>query len=147
MPHHGEYEHVKEWLQDHDTDVVNEVPPVQNTWYEVFDAEDVRLLWCHIFQTNDENAAKDIEVRWTIDGNVYFVAVALDDNTVNFIFRNRSPSSVGVAGLTATATESNAALNVDKRGLSFKVEIRMTSLPGTNQLLRCYCVRETLEVT
>ena len=147
MPHHGEYEHVKEWLQDHDTDEVNEAPPVQNTWYEVFDAEDVRLIWCEIYQTNTDIAAKDIEVRWTIDGNVYLVTVSLDDDTVNFIYRDRAPSAVGTAGLTSTPTEVNAGFNVDKRGLAFKVEVRMTSVPGTAQVLRCRCVRETLEVT
>ena len=147
MPHHGEYEHVKEWLRDHDTDEVLETPPVQNTWYEVFDAEDVRLIWCWIYQSNTENDAKDIEVRWTIDGNVYFVAVALDDATPNYIYRIWTPSGGGTAGLASTATEANAGHYVDKRGLDFKVEIRMTSVPGTNQLLQCRCVRETLEVT
>lgn len=147
MPHHGQYVHVKEWLQDHNTDEVLESPPVQNTWYEVFDAEDVRLIWCEIYQTSTEMAAHDIEVKWTIDGNVYLVAVSLADSTANFIYRDRAPSAVGTAGLTATATEVIAGVNMDKRGLAFKVEVRMTDVPGTAQTLRCRCVRETLEIT
>lgn len=147
MPHHGEYEHVKEWLRDHDTDVVNETPPVQNTWYEVFDAEDVRLIWCTIYQVSDDIVAKDIEVRWTIDGNVYFIAVSLDDSTLSYIFKNTYGSTGRTAGLGSSAAAVNAGYHTDKRGLAFKVEVRMTSVPGVNQSLRCYCTRETLEVT
>ena len=147
MPRHGEYQHVKEWLRDHDTDLLYEAPPVQNTWYEVFDAEDVRLLWCDIFQSNTEVAAKDIEVRWTIDGNVYFLSLSLADSTATYIYRGRSPSAGGTGGLASTGTEVNAVYHVDKRGLAFKVEVRMTSVPGTAQVLQCRCVRETLEVT
>ena len=147
MPHHGEYEHVKEWLQDHDTDQVFEIPPIQNTWYEVFHAQDVRLLWCTLYQSNTENAAKDIEVRWTIDGNVYFVSVSLADATRNWVYRTYDISAGGTAGLVSVVPTQNAAFYTDKRGLSFKVEVRMTSLPGTAQQLQCRCVRETLEVT
>jgi len=138
---------VKEWLRDHDTDVVDESPPIQNTWYEVFDAEDVRLIWCWIYQSHTEAAAQDVEVRWTIDGTVYLASVSLDDSTANFIYRTNAPSAGGTGGLVAVATLQNAGYHVDKRGLSFKVEVRMTSVPGTAQLLRCRCVRETLEVT
>ena len=133
--------------KDHDTDEVNETPPVQNTWYEVFDAEDVRHLWCACYQKNDEAAAKDIEIRWTIDGNVYFSTVALVDDSENHVFRNRDPSTGGTAGLSFNAAKFAAAYYVDKRGQSYKVEIRMTAVPGTNQILRCRCVRETLEET
>ena len=147
MPYHGMYQHVKEWLQDHDTDVVDEAPPVQNTWYEVFHAEDVRLLYCAIRQDNTEEDAKDVEIRWTLDDNVYFDTVPLAHGTWEFTYRDQNPSSGGTLGLTTTATMYNAARNIDKRGLDFKVEVRMTSVPGTAQRLRCYCVRETLEVT
>lgn len=147
MPHHGQYEHVKEWLQDHDSDVVNETPPVQNTWYEVFHAYDVRLLICAIEQVNDEAAAKDVEVRWTIDGNVYFDVVPLADSTLNWVYRNRLPSAGGTTGLAVAASFVNAVRYTDKRGHDFQVEVRTTSVPGTNQVLTCWCVRETLEVT
>ena len=145
MPRHGEYQ--KHHYLDHDTDVVDESPPDQNTWYEVFHAQDVRLLWCWIRQKNDEAAAKDVEVRWTIDGNVYFASVSLADDTDSYVYRSWTPSAAGTSGLVVDTANRNAAWFVDKRGQDFKVEIRMTSLPGTNQRLRCYCVRETLEVT
>ena len=147
MPRHGEYQHVKEWLQDHDTAEVNEAPPVQNTWYEVFHDQDVRLLLCRVRQSNTEVAAKDVEVRWTIDGNVYLVSASLDDTSTYWVFREETPSTGGTAGLATDSSRKNATYYVDKRGLDFKVEVRMTSVPGTNQTLLCQCVYETLEVT
>jgi len=132
---------------DHDTDIVSEAPPVQNTWYEVFHAYDVRLSWCEILQTNTETAAKDIQIRWTIDGNVYFVQRSLANNTIEYIHRNRLPSTGGTAGLGYTATEVNANKYTDKRGQDFKVEVRIISALGTAQTLICRCVRETLELT
>lgn len=133
--------------EDHDTDVVDESPPIQNTWYEVFHAYDVRLIWCVMVQGNDEVAAKDVELRWTIDGNVYFSADSIADSSWEYAYRDALPSAVGTAGLTVGATSVNAGKYVDKRGKDFKVEVRMTGVPGTNQRLRCYCVRETLELT
>lgn len=132
---------------DHDTDVVDESPPIQNQWYTVFDAEDVRLLWCWVQQQNGEVASKNVEVRWTIDGNVYFLYVTISDGTEYYIYRNTPPSLGGTDGLLWSDSITNAAFFVDKRGHSFKVEVRMVSAPGTNQQLLCYCVRETLEQT
>ena len=132
---------------DHDSDVVDESPPVQNTWYEVFHAEDVRLIWCRIVQNNGEAAAKDIEVRWTIDGNEYLGTIAAADGAGHHVYKDALPSTGGTSGLTIGSALNIAGLRTDKRGLDFKVEVRITSVPGTNQRLRCWCVRETLEVT
>ena len=133
--------------RDHDTDVVNEAPPVQNQWYTVFDAHDVRLLWCVVYQKNDELAAKNVETRWTIDGTVYLNGRALDDDTEYYVFRTQAPSTGGTSGLFTSTSVETAVHTTDKRGLSFKVEVRMTSALGTNQVLRCYCVRETKVLT
>jgi hypothetical protein len=132
---------------DHDTDVVNEAPPILNLWYMVFDAEDVRLLWCVVNQINDEHVVKNVAVRWTIDGNVYYNSDTLGDNNPVWVYRSEEPSSGGTSGLYMVTSEQNAAFYVDKRGHSFKVEVRITTAPGTNQTLTCYCVRETLEQT
>jgi hypothetical protein len=137
----------KYWLQDHDTDEVNEAPPVINVWYTAFDAEDVRLIWCAITQHNDESAAKEIQVRWTIDGQVYWVADSVDSDAIKYVYRNREPSLAGTQGLVVSTSTYNAAYYVDKRGLDFKVEVRLTDAAGTNQTLICDCVRETLEET
>jgi len=133
--------------QDHDTDRVNMAPPEQNTWYEVFDADDVRLLWQSIYQSNTEAAAKDVEARWTIDGQVYLGMISLPDSDQSYVYRTEYPSAAGTAGLFIFTDRVNAAWNVDKRGRSFKVEVRMTGLPGAAQTLTSNCVRETLEVT
>jgi len=132
---------------DHDTDAVVMTPPVQNTWYEVFHDYDVRLLWCVVSQSNTEAAAKDIEARWTIDGNVYFKLQAAASGTGYRIFRSFELSAGGTNGLTFDTVNYNAGRFVDKRGHDFKVEIRITSALGTNQILTAYCVRETLELT
>ena len=132
---------------DHDTAQVNMAPPVQNTWYEVFHAQDVRLLVCHAIQTNTEAAAKNIEVRWTIDGTVYFIGFAFLDATDYFIHRYFQPSAGGTGGLGQSAALRNGCVYTDKRGQDFKVEVRITAALGTAQTLRCDCVYETLELT
>ena len=150
MPHFGEWpgkDYFKMSWRDHDSDVVDESPPIQNEWYPVFEAEDVRLIWCVVHQSNTEVAAKDIEVRWTIDGTPYLVAFSLADSTFEYIYRHYQPSAGGVQGLWHVESDHTAGYFTDKRGQSFKVEVRITSPLGTAQRLRCYCVRETLEQT
>jgi len=134
-----------QWLKDTDTNMVDLLPPVLNQWYTVFEAKNVRLLWCVINQSNVEAAAKHIEVRWTIDGNVYFVDDNLGSGAYDYIFRSNAPSALGTDGLWYNATYVNAARNVDKRGINFKVEVRITTALGTNQRLRCWCVKEILQ--
>jgi hypothetical protein len=133
--------------KDHDTDIVNMLPPVLNQWYTVFDAEDVRLLEMYIAQVNTETDPKDVEVRWTIDGNVYFVTVTVANGVENYIYRTMDPSTAGTSGLTDTIVENPAFIHNDKRGLDFKVEVRIISALGTAQRLVAYAVRETLEET
>lgn len=138
---------VKYHYEHDDSDRVIESPPIQNTWYEVFDAEDVRLIWCQVNQTNDEAAAKDVEIKWTIDGVVYFTSWSLANGTWTAIYRYWQASLGGTAGLNRSTTIYNPGYRIDVRGKAFKIEIRMTSIPGTNQVLNCWCVKETLEQT
>jgi len=132
---------------DHDTEMVDLAPPEQNDWYEVFTDEDVRLLLCVVRQTNTEAAAKTIEIRWTLDGNVYLGSVSAANNTLCYVYRNHVPSTGGTLGLSIDTSWRNACFYVDKRGINFKVEVRITSALGTNQTLLCRCMRETLEST
>ena len=131
--------------EDQDSYRVNETPPVQNTWYTGFDEECVRHIWSVIRQKNDESAAKVVEVKWTIDGHVYFISISFDHDTPTWIHRNRYHSAGGTAGLGSSATMVNAAYYVAKRGLAYKTEIRMVSALGTNQSLSMWDVAE-LEV-
>jgi hypothetical protein len=138
---------VKYAYLDHDTDQQSLAPPVLNQWYTLFHAYDVRLLWCKVLQTNTEAAAKDIEIKWTIDGNVYFASISCNSGTDYFIYRQQAPSVAGTSGLYFQAATVNAVYYVDKRGQDFKVEVRIVTALGTAQTLLCQCVRETLEQT
>jgi hypothetical protein len=130
------------WM-DHDAATVFEAPPIQNQWYTVFHDYNVRLIWCQMSQANDETAAKQCEVRWTIDGNVYFKDPVMDDSDPYYIYKDENPSTGGALGLNSTKTPVNAASYVDKRGLDFKVEVRIIDAVGTNQVLVALCVYET----
>lgn len=132
---------------DHDTAQVDPSPVVQNEYYEVFDAEDVRLLWCVVEQYNTGAVAKGVGVRWTIDGNVYGDAETLDSDAYYYVYRTFYSIADGGPELAIVDTELNAGYTVDKRGHSVKVEVRLISAPGTNQRLQCWCVYETLEET
>ena len=138
---------VKYAYEDHDSDRVFEEPPTQDTWYTVFDAEDVRLLWCQILQWNVEAAAKTVHVKFTIDGTVYHGSLSLPHDSDRWVYRDHMESAGGTQGLDFSETALNAAWHADKRGKSFKVTVMMSTLPGTDQTLECQCVRETLEET
>jgi len=138
---------VKYAYLDHDSAVVNEAPPVQNQWYTVFDEENVRLIWCVVTATDLLAAGADIEVRWTCDGNVYFMAHTVASGGPEWVFRMWSPSTGGTLGLSTDDSVRNAAFNVDKRAQSFKVEVRVTSAVLATDILEAWCVYETLEVT
>ena len=130
------------WEEDHDSYEVDETPPVQNTWYEVCDEDDVRVIWCSVYQTNTEAAAKNVEYKWTIDGTVYFGSISLPDADTHYVYRNELPGAGGTAGLFIFTDRVNAAWYVDKRGHSFKAEVRITDAPGTAQQLRSRVVLE-----
>ncbi|GAJ15082.1 unnamed protein product, partial [marine sediment metagenome] len=132
---------------DHDTAHVDPSPVVQNELYTVFEAEDVRLLWCVVMQDNGTAAIKGVGVRWTIDGNEYSDAESLDAGTYYYVYRNYWSIADGAAELDIVDTELNAGFNVDKRGHSVKVEVDIVQPPGADQRLQCWCVYETLEET
>ena len=133
--------------QHHEPGTVDMFPPVQNVWYTCLDADDCRFLWCYISQDNTGAVAKNMQVRWTIDGFVYYTAWLLASATATWIYRNWLPSAGGTQGLSLTTTRYNAAYELDKRGHSIKVEVRMTDAPGVAQRLFMRCEAETLEVT
>lgn len=118
-------------------------PPIQNTWYTMFHDFNVRLIWCTLIQINDETAQHQVEIRWTIDGNVYDLSFLANNNTVYYIYRDPTPSSGGTAGLLQTTSTQNAAFFVDKRGLDFLIEMRLTDVPGTNQAIYAGATYET----
>jgi hypothetical protein len=138
---------VKYAYLDHDTDLVDVSPPVLNQWYTVFDAYDVRLLWCLVEHINTTPQNETIEIRFTIDGTVYFGSQNAVTTTEYWVYRGTYQSAGGTGGLLVSAAQVNGACYVDKRGQHFKVEVRISSALGANQRLICRCVRETLEQT
>jgi hypothetical protein len=129
--------------EDHDGVMFAQPDPVQNQWYTVFHDYNVRLLWCTITQTNDEAGAKTVEITWTIDGNVYFYTDSYVSGTQYYIYKDATPSLGGTSGLARSTNVLNAAHYVDKRGLDFQIDVRITDAGGTNQVLGVLAVYET----
>jgi len=133
---------------EHDAAEVSEAPPVLNQWYTLFDDTDVRLLMVIVIQTNDELAAKTIEMRWTVDGTVYSTSFNCANNTEYYVYRDTRTSADPTGSLSFIATMYTAmGRYLDKRGQTLKVEVRITSALGTNQTLVSRAVYETLELT
>jgi len=137
----------KYWLMDHEPAEVILASPVTDVWYPVLTESDVRLLLFSIMQINDDEAVKDIEVRWTLDGNVYTVEIQNAENGAQYYIAKDKHSSV-VGGLDNNIDLISCGGKIlDKRALEAKLEIRITSACGTNQMLIGACLYETLEET
>jgi hypothetical protein len=137
----------KYWLKDHDTAYLNEVAPIKNQWYTVLQAQDVRILTFAFMETDLLAQGCEIEVRWTLDGNIYLYSSDFSSGTQIYISRTKYPSIVG--GLAAsTGVKVLAMLNtIDKRALDAKLEVRIISDTLPTDILNAWCVYETLEVT
>ena len=130
--------------KDHDTAFNIVSPPTINVWYPQMHDFNARVIWCCVFQVNDEAAAHSLQVRWTIDGNLYVVTIPAAANAaIYYIYRSIRPSGGGTDGLDYSATLFNAGYYVDKRGLDFLVEIQITDVPGTNQGIAAMVTYET----
>jgi hypothetical protein len=147
IAHAGYVAQVKYWLQDHDTDLVNESPPVQNQWYTIFEDDDVRLLTCAVMATDLMEAGSDLAVRWTLDGNVYLLTFNNASGVQDYIYRTKYPSGTNLE-LAKLANPMMAMQQFgDKRALHMKIEVRKTSACLATDILQAWCVRETLEAT
>lgn len=124
--------------------VVDEAPPVQNEWYIILEDVDIRGLFFTFRQVNDETAAKDIDIRWTLDGVVMTqVGFSAANNTIYCSYK----SFFSDAPYVPTSTIFNMGKYTDIRCLAGKFEIRTTSVPGTNQVLSGRVVWEQLQET
>lgn len=134
------------WM-DHDPAYIDISPPVQNTWYELYHAYDVRQLLMGVKYRDDEQEGNNVEVRWTCDGNVYLFATTLDDDDQEDIYKTKFQSGT-TEELTRDSTPPGMdAPYRDKRALDFLVEARVTGVIGTNAHLEAYALYETLEAT
>ena len=106
------------------------VTPVQNTWYTVLDTTyNVRIKSIQLKHSNDESAAKALEIRGTIDG---VSMSATGSSPASGSWLNRGMSAVADS---FPASIGNAAYYVDLTCKSAKIEVRTTSVVGTNPLL------------
>jgi hypothetical protein len=124
-------------------------PPVQNTWYTVLDHTGAgELKYVSTNQTNDETAAKDRQVRITVDGVVFnfLVNVSQANNTIHNWFLYYFVA--GPLYNIYSGTGYRCIMSEDE-GFRYKdsilVEHRMTSAVGTNQIIMCGVGYETLE--
>lgn len=109
-------------------------PPVQNQWYTLLDqGNGVRVYNIHLIQNNDEAAAKDIEARITIDGETSSGSQSCPAASYHAV--DLRTNSVTIQNTTLW----EAGFYIFLEGHAIKVELRMTSVPGTNQLLFCKC--------
>lgn len=144
VAHQGE---VKYAWQDHDPAYLNQIP-VQNVWYTVAHVYDFRELLFAAKYDDDEHNFPTYEVRWTLDGNVYFGSFAEEDNLQLYVRKDKYPSNAGTTGLYYnTAMVGSYHLYDDKRGLDGLFQIRITNAVGTNPLLEAWLLYETLEQT
>lgn len=117
-------------------------PPVQNTWYTVLDETGgLRIKVMPVRQTNNEAAAKSIDVRMTIDG-VSIDATVTSQGNGTWYYWSLGPGTERVIGAAAiTMFHSILAIHCHDA----LIEIRMTSAPGTNQKLDGRVHYETLD--
>jgi hypothetical protein len=138
---------VKYAYRDQDTGHLLLTPPVRNQWYTILGADDVRLLLNSIFQSNDENAAKTLEVRWTCDSGTYLLTATCNSGTQYYISRQKYPSTDPNCLEAKDFSIAPMGRLLDKRSQSFVIEIRITDALGTNQVLEGWAVYETLDIT
>jgi len=117
--------------------------PTQNTWYTILDTtEDALLIMMSIYQTNSEAGSKDLQVRLTIDGITMTGSVSLAHNTTNLVYISWASDTLSFSGGVLLA-----AYYAPLPGQSVKVEARITSAPGTTQVLGGAVQYCTLEAT
>lgn len=138
---------VKYWLKNHALAKVEMSPPVQNTWYTILDEEDVRLLYVFVDQTNTEEEAKDLEFRWTIDGEIYVGVKNLDHANCLWCYRMKVCNPVVTDYIDSSGAPKLSDNDTYLCALDIKIEVRMTSAAGTAQTLNGYAQYETLEAT
>lgn len=138
---------LKYWLQDHDTAYLDQTP-VQNTWYTILDEDDVRLIYHSVEYDDDEHNMPTIEVRWTLDTNVYNGTCADEAaGTQWYVQRQKYAVVEGGEELLGSTTRIMCMTDVPKHALHGKLEARVTNVVGTNPHLIQRCLYETLEET
>lgn len=123
-------------------------PPVQNTWYTILDTtEDVRLVQIQTKQTNDETVAKNLQVRITMDGETYTSGNESQNNNTTYYWYVEVDGTITVTDISSSRLTAAGPGYSTIHGQSVKVEVRITSVIGTNQTLDGRVFYETWEET
>jgi len=110
---------------------LNQDPPTVDTWYPVLDGQiDCRLVFCAVRQINDEAAAKNLEVRWVLDGETFSAAFSADNDTWYYVYRVATSNA-----LAETASVVATGYYAARHAQLADVDVRITSAVGTNQEL------------
>lgn len=119
-----------------------ESPVTKDFWYTVFeDVKGWKRLAIHEIGQDHNDAApgvKNIQVRWTLDGNSWVNAINLDKATEAWIHRHHGGISIKLEEFLALKYTVLMAENI-------KLEMRITSALGNGQDLESYVVYEELE--
>jgi hypothetical protein len=113
---------------------------VQDVWYPVFDLQTYRgveLYTVSYKHVNDTATAKNIELKFTYDGIVCVGSIAaLANNTTKYPSISSSADTIAMdQGFCLWL--GNSTVGALFRTRTAKMEIRTTSVPGTNQNLYC----------
>lgn len=116
--------------------------PVQNTWYTVLDTTKfVKLIYLVLGQGNAETADKSCQLQVVMDGITHTMPnVSISNNVYKYCYLH--PLSDEMRAIDALI---NAAYYDSWEGHSVKVEARLTSAVGTNQILRSRVQHEILK--
>jgi len=109
------------------------IPPVKDQWYTPLDEDNARVYFINVYQENDEDAAKNIELKMTIDG-VDYGAVSLSQTHDAFYYWYVARDTISETMFGGTAF-ANVEGGTYIEGKHVKIEVRITSTLGTNQTL------------
>lgn len=120
----------RKWLANA---LLDQQPPVQNTWYTILNTtEDAEIYYVIVRQNNGDVAAKDLEIRVTADGVVRTSAFAgCGNDAFKYVY------TISWAGdFTVDDFHKNFGGYSSIKAQSIKIEVRITSALGANQRLR-----------
>ncbi len=142
MPIAGGARQVKYYYRHQPVAVLDQAPPVQNTWYTILATTlDALLKRLTVRQDNTGATAEDLEVRITIDGDAMVATLNGRVSGTLYGIQLKTDDTELIDGNTNVGIES------DLEGQSVLVEMRQTSDVGAGGRLRAWLHYATFEET
>ena len=129
----------------------SQINPVQGSWYALLPQQSdvsnqAKLYYVIVSQTNNENAAKDVEIIFDIDnvrsinmnatldsGTKYYIQIACDTNS-NYTYEFVTYKAMVLQTLSKNDDNSDIIIGgMPLECADFALQMRMTSAPGTSQ--------------